>query len=92
MKESDIHRKILKYLNSLPSSCFDISPPNSNTAKPDITGVINGRYVAIEVKKPGKNLRRAQAYKLDKLRKAGAITLVAHSVDDVKEYLPRFLP
>lgn len=91
--EKDIRTAIVKHLKkAYPGSDWEVSPPNSPTAKADITGCLNGRYVAIEVKRPGKDLRKAQAYRAGKLRKAGAITLMAQSVDDVKEYLPRFLP
>jgi len=85
VKESSIRTKILAYLNSLPRSDFEVSPPNSPTAKADITGCWHGRYVAVEVKIPGKKARRAQAYRLGKLRKAGALCIVATSVEDVQD-------
>lgn len=96
MMEKTIRTAIVKHLKkSYPNSEWEVSPPNSPTAKADITGCIRwngiGRYVAIEVKRPGFKPRRAQRYKLDRLRAAGAVTLIAQSVEDVKEYLPRFL-
>ena len=70
---------------------FEVSPPNNPTGKPDVTGCYNGRYCAIEVKIPGKKASRAQAYRLGKLRGAGALCIVATSVEDVQdEFLKRF--
>jgi hypothetical protein len=93
MKESSIRSSILKWLNSLPESHFEVSPPNSPTGKPDITGCLSGihtswgyrgRYVAIEVKVPGKKPRLAQRYAMDKLREAGAFCIVATNLEQVQ--------
>jgi hypothetical protein len=92
MKESSIRSSIVKWLNSLPESHFEVSPPNSPTAKPDITGCLTaytghhyfGRYVAVEVKIPGKKPRLAQRYAMDKLREAGAFCIVATNLEQVQ--------
>jgi len=85
--ESTIKRQIMRFLRSLPESDWEVSPPGSVSGKPDITGCLKRRYVAIEVKRPGRSLTRLQAYKLIALRKAGAAAGTVHSVDDVKEML-----
>ena len=91
MKELSVKAKIVKWLNSLPDADFEVSPPNSPTGKPDITGCLNGRYVAIEVKRPkkagGRNAKRHQIYRLRQLAKAGALCMVARSVAEVREQL-----
>ncbi len=88
MRESTIRsRSILKWLNSLPQSYFEVSGPWSNVGKPDITGVLAGKYVAIETKVPGKEAKRHQDYVHRQLRKAGAIVFVAHSLNEAKEQL-----
>lgn len=89
MLEKDIKKKILKYLRSIPDSDWEVSPPGSPTAKGDITGTaacLMGIYTAIEVKQPGKKLRKAQSYKLDRMEKAHVIVIrEATSVAMVKE-------
>lgn len=82
--EKDIKFKIVNYLKTLPCSEWEVSPPGSPTAKPDITGCLNGFYIAIEVKVPGKKPRKAQGYKMNRLRRAGAVVFAATSVEQVR--------
>lgn len=84
MRESSIRTKILHYLNGLPQSDFWASPPGSPTALPDICGVLAGRAVYVEVKVPGKKPRKAQQYRMEKLKAAGAVVIVAQCVDHVR--------
>lgn len=87
MRESPIKGKIVKYLNSLPQSQFFPSLPGAPTGQPDITGCIQGRYLAIEVKVPGGKAKRHQTYVLDQLSKAGAACTIATSVKEVRSWL-----
>jgi len=87
MTESTIKRQIMRFLRSLPESDWEISPPGSVAGKPDITGCLKGRYVAIEVKRRGGKLTKLQWYKLKKLRDAQGVVGIARSVEDVKETL-----
>lgn len=90
MAETDIRTKIKNWLNSLPESYFEVSPPGSLTGKPDITGSLGGRYVGVECKKPkkqgGRAPRKAQEYVHRKLRAAGALIIVARRLEDVSEH------
>lgn len=54
---------------------------------PDILCVIHGKLLGIEVKKPGQKLRPEQIVWRDKLKMAGADSIVAYSVSDVIAYL-----
>jgi len=80
--ETTIKRQILRFLKSLPSSNWEASPPGSTAGKLDITGYLKGRYVELEVKKPGGKLTRLQAWKINKLRTDGVVTGVVCDVDD----------
>ncbi len=73
LPESTIKRQIMRFLKSLPESDWEVSPPGSVSGKPDITGCLKGRYVAIEVKRPGKIPTPIQSYKLKKLKAARAV-------------------
>lgn len=91
MRESTIRRSILRWLNSLPESDFETSPPGSPTGAADIIGSLSGKYVACEVKMPGKEPRPAQLYWMRRKQKAGAIVFVAHSVSEAKAKLEYWL-
>ena len=49
----------------------------------DIIGILHGRLLAIEVKKPGGKLSLFQERFLENVNKRGGIGFVAYSVDDV---------
>lgn len=55
----------------------------------DIIGVYKGKFLAIEVKKPGGVVTDAQEDFLDTIRTNGGIAFVAYSVDDVIKYLDK---
>lgn len=60
----------------------------------DILGLLKkdrvGRFVAIEVKKPGEHLRMNQLGFLEKVLREGGIAFKASSVEEVKEKLHNF--
>ena len=49
---------------------------------PDLYGAINGRHFEIEVKRPGEQLTELQTRRLLEWKLAGAMTGVAHSVEE----------
>lgn len=57
---------------------------------PDILACINGRFVGIEVKRPGGRLSELQKYNIEHIRAAGGVAFVATSVDEVRFNLDRF--
>ena len=87
MTESTIKRQIMRFLKSLPESDWEVSPPGSVSGKPDITGCLKGRYVAIEVKRAGQYPTRLQAHKLKRLQDAKAVVGYVYHVEHVKELL-----
>ncbi|OPY59152.1 MAG: hypothetical protein A4E55_00369 [Pelotomaculum sp. PtaU1.Bin035] len=91
--ESSIVKAILKYLNSLPE-CYAVKTYGDakRAGTPDIDGCLKGRSLKLEVKRPepyGTPLTKLQAETLERWRKAGAITGVVRSVQDVKELLQK---
>jgi hypothetical protein len=54
---------------------------------PDLYGTIGGRHFEIEVKRPGSQLTELQAQRLREWAHAGAITGVAHTVEDALRIL-----
>jgi hypothetical protein len=53
----------------------------------DIIGIYNGKFFAIEVKRPGCKLTQAQSKFLEEVCREGGIGFVARSTDDVIEGL-----
>ena len=52
----------------------------------DILGIMNGRFIAIEVKRPStrKNVSRDQQSFLDKINQLGGLAFVATSIEDIE--------
>ena len=63
----------------------------TQAGQPDILGVIpkQGRMLAIETKGKREAIRAKQETLLAKLDKAGAVVIVARSIDDVIQYFGR---
>jgi Holliday junction resolvase len=52
---------------------------------PDIIACLNGRFVGIEVKRPGGIVSPLQQYNIDEIHRSGGVAFVAYSVEDVRE-------
>lgn len=63
--------------------------PFQRVGIPDIVGCYHGRFVAIEVKRPGEQPTARQMATLVKLRAAGAYVMVATDEEQVREFIAR---
>jgi hypothetical protein len=61
--------------------------PYQESGISDILGCYRGRFVAIEVKRPGGKVSPLQQRFLEDVEKAGGYAIVAESVGDVRELL-----
>jgi len=86
--EKTITRNILKYLNNLPN-CYarKVHGGKYQSGFPDIVCCRDGVAVFIEVKRPGNVATKLQEYELEKWCSAGAITIIAYSVEDVRKVM-----
>lgn len=50
--------------------------------RPDLVACVQGRFVALELKRPGGRPTPLQLRRLDEVRAAGGIAAVVHSVED----------
>jgi len=98
MKESDVLKACMKQASAMGAMVF-----RNNTGaykdgdryiryglikgSSDIIGLFKGRFLAIEVKIPGKNPTPEQKKFINNINKAGGIAFVARSADDVKNFL-----
>ena len=87
--EKHIQTQILTWLRKLPA-CKPIKITGGmfmEAGISDIIACVNGRYVAIEVKKPGGVVSALQTRFIESVERAGGIGFVAYSLDEVKERL-----
>jgi Holliday junction resolvase-like predicted endonuclease len=79
-----LQSKILKWLRSNGHYAEKIILA-SRRGTADIISCVNGYYVAIEVKSPGKQLTDLQQYRQRCVQEAGGIYIVAHTLEDVQQ-------
>lgn len=52
---------------------------------PDIIACLNGRFVGIEVKRPGGVISPLQQYNIDEIHKSGGEAFVAYSFEEARK-------
>lgn len=90
--EQQIQKAILDYLNAVGwavkvtaggarrgEAFIRLAPVGT----PDLIGVVSGRMVAVECKRPGGKLRPGQGETIDRINRRGGLAFVATSVEDV---------
>lgn len=88
-KEQDIQTKIMDYISSiggLPVKFNNIGI-YAKAGVSDILACIKGRFVAIEVKKPGNKPSKLQENFINGVNSIGGLAFWADNLDDVKEKL-----
>lgn len=86
--EKQIENEIKKYLDSLGAYYIKTLGSSVPAGTADILACIEGRFVAIEVKKEiGGIVSELQKFKIREVRKAGGLAFVARSVNDVEREL-----
>ena len=85
MKEQDIQRKIIKYLESVGAYVVKVVASNKS-GTPDILACYRGIFLAVEVKRPETktNVSELQEYNIKKIKEAGGIAIVSWDLDAVK--------
>ena len=88
MKEQDVQRKIIKYLESLGAWTVKTISTNKR-GTPDVLACLNGQFIAIEVKREGKlnTVSPIQQFQLDKIVEAGGIAVAADSLEKIIEII-----
>jgi len=86
--EQALQKKILNYLDSI--GCWTVKTITTNkNGTPDIVACYQGRFVAIEVKAPGKlrTVSKLQQYQIDRINEAGGLAFAADSLETVKDII-----
>lgn len=92
MKEQAVQKKIIKYLESLGAWTVKTITTNKR-GTPDVLACLDGRFIAIEVKAPGKmsTVSELQQFQLDKISATGGIAIAADSLEKVKEIIHKVI-
>ena len=86
MTEQAIQKAITKWLES--QGAYVVKVIQSNRAGvADVLCCLDGRFIAIEVKTPRGRVAPLQEYHASLVVKAGGVSMVARSLDDVKKAL-----
>lgn len=93
MAEKEIVNSILRYLKTVPGCfCWKEHGGMYGTAGiPDIICCYRGRFLAFEVKQPGRKLTRLQEITLNKIVSAGGLAKKVTSVEEVNLILNEVL-
>lgn len=88
MKEQDIQRKFIKYLESQGAYVVKVISA-SKSGVPDILFCYEGVFAAIEVKTQDtrNNVSKLQAYNIEKIHNCGGQAIVAWELQQVEEFL-----
>jgi Holliday junction resolvase len=84
--EQRIQTEIVKYIESIGGYVVKVMVANSN-GTPDLICCIDGKFLAIEVKKDGGKVSELQKHHIKKIQVSGGEAIVAYSVDDVYAHL-----
>ena len=90
-KEQDIQTAIMNYISSiggLPVK-FNNMGIYAKAGVSDILACIKGKFVAIEVKRPGQKPTKLQLNFIDAINSIGGVAFWADNLETVKEHLKR---
>ena len=88
MTEATIVAKLAAHIKSRGGYCIKHhGSAYSHAGTPDLLACLDGRFLALEVKRPGKSATRLQEVELARWLAAGAVAGVVTSVDDLEALL-----
>ena len=85
--ERRIVSSMLRYLNDLPGGFFWKTNDRFTVGIPDIVGCYLGKFIAIEVKKPGEKPRKIQEYWISKIKESGGSAIWLDNLKELKEFM-----
>lgn len=88
MTEATIVAKLAAHIKSRGGYCIKHhGSAYSHAGTPDLLACLDGRFLALEVKRPGKRATRLQAVELGRWAAAGAVAGVVTSVEELEALL-----
>ena len=88
MKESTLQRKVIQGLRAQGCYVFKVvGGPAQQRGTPDLLICVGGRFVAIELKVPGKTAAPLQLMELQKIRNAGGRAEVFDDIENIRRFI-----
>lgn len=87
--ERDVESSIVDYAKATGWFTTKIVSPGTD-GMPDRVFILNGTHIWGEVKREGEEARRKQVYRLNEMRRHGAICFVWDNFKDAKRYLDAY--
>jgi hypothetical protein len=89
-KEAIIQRQIIKHLRSMGAWVFNVhGSPYQQVGVPDLLVGYQGRFYAMEVKRPGGVLSPAQAKTIEAIKVSGSVAGRVESIEEAVALLER---
>ena len=92
--EKIVQNDIMKYMKSLQEQGYPVYVERRQAGGfsykmgiPDLYGIVNGRHIEIEVKRPGAERSSMQIKQQQKFEAVGALYICADSVDKIKQFM-----
>ena len=87
-RESTLQNKVIHYLESIGAYVFNVPGTGlERKGTPDLLVCYHGKFIALEVKMSGGKPTKLQEYELAKVRKAGGVAKVIHSMEELEVLL-----
>ena len=83
MREADIQKEIVTWAQK--NGIWVVKYPGGifgTTGTPDLILCVKGRFLALEVKKPGKPPKKIQEYRQNEIRKSSGISEIVVSLEE----------
>ena len=90
MTEQALQTQISQYINQLPG--LVVNGQFTKAGIPDLICLVQGRFIAIEVKLDYNKPSPLQAYYIKYIQKLGGLAIEAYSLDDVKQLIRANFP
>ena len=91
-RESVLQRQIIKHLRGMGAWVFNVhGSPYQQVGVPDLLVAYQGRFYAMEVKRPGGILSPVQAKVIEEIRASGSVAGRVESIEEAVELLETIL-
>lgn len=90
VSEKTIENRIKRYLDSIGAWYLKVhGSAYQRSGVPDIIACVNGKFVGIEVKKPGGVISALQQANIRLIEQSGGIAFVAYSLEEAKRHFKK---
>lgn len=89
MAERDLVEKVKRELKRQGVYAVKTTPPATEKGTPDILACVDGVFVGLELKQPGKHRDRMQAHRAEQIERAGGLAFEIHDLKELAHALAR---